>query len=231
MRAGALHNPTIVPQFDHFSCVFVRRARSNNAVAVLRYEYKAPTCFLNALIYIITNHIAQPSFKIPSITTTSFLFLLLLLLTLHRLVTNMAITAPTQTALLVTAIGSPVTSVSNWPIPQPGPKQVQIRVTVGGLNPHDQKARDIGLFIRDDLPAILGNDVVGVVIGLGEGASRFKTGDRVFGQTSMKMESKALQEYAVLDEEFAAEVPEGVGEDKAATLPTNIVAGNPMPYL
>jgi len=143
----------------------------------------------------------------------------------------MAITAPTQTALLVTAIGSPVTSVSNWPIPQPGPKQVQIRVTVGGLNPHDQKARDIGLFIRDDLPAILGNDVVGVVIALGEGASRFKTGDRVFGQASMKMESKALQVYAVLDEEFAAEVPEGVGEDKAATLPTNIVAGNPMPYL
>jgi hypothetical protein len=203
----------------------------NNAIAVLRHEYEAPTCFLNALIYIIINHLAQPSFTIPSITTISFLFLLLLLLTLHRLVPNMAITAPTQTALLVTAIGSPVTSVSNCPILQPGPKQDQIRVTGGSLNPHDQKARDIGLLIRDDLPAILGNDVVGVVIALGEGAGRFMSGDRVFGQASMKMESKALQECAVLDEEFAAEVPEGVGEDKAATLPTNIVAGNPMPYL
>ncbi|KAF2034113.1 GroES-like protein [Setomelanomma holmii] len=130
----------------------------------------------------------------------------------------------TQKVLVVTAIGQPVTSVPNWPIPVPGPKQIQLRITVGGLNPHDQKARDIGVFIKDDLPAILGNDVVGVVTALGEGASRFKVGDRVFGQAHMKMESKALQEYAVLDEDYAARVPKGVSEDEAATLPTNIIA-------
>jgi NADPH2:quinone reductase len=68
----------------------------------------------------------------------------------------------TQTALLVKSIGVPVVSVSDWPIPQPGPKQIQVRVTVAGLNPHDQKGRDTGLFIKDNLPAILGADVVGL---------------------------------------------------------------------
>jgi NADPH2:quinone reductase len=132
-----------------------------------------------------------------------------------------------QTALVVKKVGEPVTSVSNWPIPQAGPKHIQVRVTVASLNPHDQKCRDAGLFIQDNLPAILGSDVVGVVTALGEGISRFKIGDRVFGQASIALgsTSKALQEYAVLDEDFAAAVPSGITEDEAATLPTNILAG------
>jgi NADPH2:quinone reductase len=140
---------------------------------------------------------------------------------------RLSTTMTTQRALLVKTVGAPVTSVSNWQIPQPGPKQIQVRVTVAALNPHDQKGRDIGLFIKDSLPAILGNDVVGVVTALGDGASRFKTGERVVGQASMSpgSVSKALQEYAVLDEDFTAAVPEGFGEDEAATLPTNLLAG------
>jgi len=140
---------------------------------------------------------------------------------------KLSTTMTTQTALLVKSIGAPVTSVTNWHIPQPGPKQIQVRVTVAGLNPHDQKGRDSGLFIKDSLPAILGADVVGVVTTLGDGASRFKSGDRVFGQASTApgSVSKALQEYAVLDEDFAAGVPEGISEDEVATLPTNLLAG------
>lgn len=133
----------------------------------------------------------------------------------------------TQTALIVETIGEPVVLRANFRIPQPGPKQIQVRVTVGGLNPHDQKSRDIGLFIKDSLPAILGSDVVGFVTTLGEGASRFKIGEKVFGQASLApgSASKALQEYAVLDEDFAAAVPKGVSDDEAATLPTNLLAG------
>ncbi|KAF2821548.1 putative alcohol dehydrogenase [Ophiobolus disseminans] len=133
----------------------------------------------------------------------------------------------TQTALIVETIGAPVISHSTFPVPQPGPKQIQVRVTVAGLNPHDQKGRDIGLFIKNSLPAILGSDVVGIVTTLGDGVRRFAIGDRVFGQASMApvSVSKALQEYAVLDENFAATVPEGISEDEAATLPTNLLAG------
>ncbi|KAH7066906.1 putative alcohol dehydrogenase [Paraphoma chrysanthemicola] len=130
----------------------------------------------------------------------------------------------TQTALVVQAIGKPLVSVSDWPVPSPGPKQVQVRVTVGALNPHDSYSRDIGLFIADDIPAVLGNDVVGEVTALGEGAKRYKVGDKVFGQGSMARGSRALQQYAVLDEDFSAEVPKGTSDDEAATLPSNIIA-------
>lgn len=134
----------------------------------------------------------------------------------------------TQTALVVQKVGAPVVAVSDFPIPQPGPKQVQVRVTIAGLNPHDQKGRDIGLFTQSSLPvALLGNDVVGVVTVPGEGATRFKVGDHVFGQASIApgSTSKATQQYAVLDEDFASVVPEAVTEDDCATLPTNIIAG------
>ncbi|KAF9732766.1 hypothetical protein PMIN06_007063 [Paraphaeosphaeria minitans] len=133
----------------------------------------------------------------------------------------------TQTAMVVQTVGAPVVAFSNFPIPQPGPRQVQVRVTVAGLIPHDQKGRDIGLFTKDSLPAVLGSDVVGVVTVPGEGATRFKVGDSIFGQASIApgSASKATQQYAVLDEDFASVVPDGVSEDDCATLPTNVVAG------
>ncbi|KAF2736499.1 putative alcohol dehydrogenase [Polyplosphaeria fusca] len=126
-----------------------------------------------------------------------------------------------QTALVVTKIGEPVTSVSNWPVPQPGHKQIQIRIKVVGLNPHDQKGRDRGLFIADNLPAVLGNDGVGVVTALGEDASRFNIGDVVFAQVT----GGGLKQFAIVDEDHAAVVPKGISEDACATLPINLVTG------
>ncbi|KAF1968943.1 GroES-like protein [Bimuria novae-zelandiae CBS 107.79] len=135
----------------------------------------------------------------------------------------------TQKAIAVQEVGKPVVAVSNYPIHQPGPKQVQVRVTVAALNPHDQKGRDIGLFTQDCHPVVLGSDVVGVVTVLGEGATRFKVGDRIFGQAALTPDSssKALQQFAILDEDFASVILEGVSEDDAATIPTNHLA----PYI
>ncbi|KNG51456.1 hypothetical protein TW65_01471 [Stemphylium lycopersici] len=131
-----------------------------------------------------------------------------------------------QTALLVTQVGGRVHAVSDWPVPQPGPKQVQIRVNVAGLNPHDQKARDTGLFIKDNLPAILGNDVTGVITVLGSEVTKYKVGDRIVSQSSLGGNTQnALQQYVVLDEDFTAKIPVGFKDDEAATIPTNALAG------
>jgi NADPH2:quinone reductase len=130
----------------------------------------------------------------------------------------------TQTALIVSSIGGRITSTSSWPIPRPGPKQVQIRVTVAGLNPHDQKSRDAGLLIKDSLPAIIGNDIAGVVTAIGEQVTRFSVGDRVVSQSQLAYEQKALQQFAVLDEDFAAKIPHPFSDHDAATLPTNALA-------
>ena len=135
--------------------------------------------------------------------------------------------ATTQRALLVTQIGGPLVLVADRPVPKPGPNQVQLQVAVAGINPHDYKARDTGLFIADSLPAILTNDVVGRVTELGEGvAAGLAIGDRVVAHAGMTpgWNQSGLQEYAVADVGALAKIPDGITDDEAATLPTNIIA-------
>ncbi|KAI0470542.1 putative alcohol dehydrogenase [Xylariaceae sp. FL0804] len=135
--------------------------------------------------------------------------------------------AQTQKALVVTEIGKPIVLVTDRPVLQPGKNQIQIQVTVAGLNPHDQKARDGGLFIADSLPAVLSLDVVGRVSRLGEGVSGVAVGDRVVAQPSVAPNGAhegALQEYTLADAGCWARIPDATSDDEAATLPTNVVA-------
>jgi NADPH:quinone reductase len=138
-------------------------------------------------------------------------------------------TPRTQTAILLHAIGAPLRLSSGRPIPTPSPRQVLVKVRVAGLNPHDQKSRDLGLFAHLlSLPAVLSNDVVGVVTELGEAVSEseFEIGDRIVGQANWVKGSQhgGLQEHALLDVEHACRIPEDISDDEAATLPTNILA-------
>lgn len=130
-----------------------------------------------------------------------------------------------HTALLVTEVNAPLTKAQR-PTPHPKRNQVVVKVTVAGLNPHDQKARDTGLFIADSLPAILANDVVGNITELGPGVVNLKIGDRIFGQATLEAGSlqMGLQEYAVLDVSYTAKIPPRISDDQAATIPTNVVA-------
>ena len=147
-----------------------------------------------------------------------------LLLHIQFLIPNMA--PQTQKALVVAEIGKPLTLVTDRPVPQPEPDQVQVRVTIAGPNPHDQKARDRGLFIANLLPAVLTNDVVGRVTALGSNVTRFSIGDRVVGQPTIGpgTPQTGLQEYVVLDTDFINKIPDGFTDDDAATLPTNTLA-------
>ena len=132
----------------------------------------------------------------------------------------------TQSAILQTAVGQPLTLSTNHPVPSPGSKQVLLRVTVAGINPHDQKARDYGLFTKENLPAINTNDVVGVVVKLGDGAKKYSLGDHVLSHATFdgKYSQSGLQEYAVADEDFSCKIPDGISDDQAATFPTNAIA-------
>jgi len=134
--------------------------------------------------------------------------------------------ASTQRAIVVQEIGKPVVLINNRPIPTPGPNQIQIKVSIAGLNPHDQKARDTGLFIANNLPAVLTNDVVGKVTKLGPGVTEVKVGDRVVSQPAFTpgYTQNGLQEYALGDIGALAKIPDSITDDEAATLPTNIIA-------
>jgi NADPH:quinone reductase len=132
----------------------------------------------------------------------------------------------TQKALLVTEIGKPLKLVTDHRVPQPGKDQVLIEVTVAGPNPHDHKARDTGLFIAQNLPAVLTNDVVGKVVELGEGVTKYAVGDRIVAQGDFDggYAGTGFQEYAVEHVNASMKIPDSISDDAAANLPTNLIA-------
>ena len=122
------------------------------------------------------------------------------------------------------AFGGPeVLDVREVPAPQAGPGQVRVRVTAAGLNPMDwiitadaDTAARFGLA----LPAGFGTDYAGVVDQVGDGATGFAPGDRVFGGAL----SRAVADFVLIDPagETAANeahhTPDGVDDRTAATL-------------
>ncbi|HEU5154464.1 MAG TPA: alcohol dehydrogenase catalytic domain-containing protein, partial [Gemmatimonadales bacterium] len=66
----------------------------------------------------------------------------------------------------------------NQPIPEPGPRQVLVRVIACGVCRTDLHIRD-GELHPPRLPLVLGHEVVGTVEAVGEEASRFSPGTRL----------------------------------------------------
>lgn len=98
--------------------------------------------------------------------------------------------------------------------------EILVRVAATSVNALDLKLREGVLrgFMDFPLPLILGCDVAGAVEGIGEGVTRFKPGDRVFGMPAKEVGMYA--EYAVLKEPELAHLPDGLDFDRAASLPT-----------
>ncbi|KAL1847890.1 hypothetical protein Plec18167_004854 [Paecilomyces lecythidis] len=132
----------------------------------------------------------------------------------------------TQRAIVLHAVGSPVV-LEERPVPEPGEDQLLVKVTVAGLNPHDHKVRDYGLFFSGK-PYIMANDVAGEVVKIGPGpnTAKFAVGEHVFSQAfSPSPDSGGLQQYALLDVRFTTKVADtGLTDDEAATIPINAIA-------
>lgn len=76
--------------------------------------------------------------------------------------------------------GAECLQLEDVPIPTPSKGEVRVAISKVGMNPIDWKIREG--YVKDHfplpLPAVLGVDFSGTVSALGEGASRFKVGDR-----------------------------------------------------
>ncbi|XP_029970709.1 quinone oxidoreductase-like [Salarias fasciatus] len=83
-------------------------------------------------------------------------------------------------------------------VPQPGSRQVLIRVHACGVNPVETYIRAGTYARKPPLPFILGTDAAGVVEAVGEGVTAVKAGDRVFTTAT---ESGAYAEYTVAAED------------------------------
>ncbi len=80
-------------------------------------------------------------------------------------------------AVLFDTVGKPL-RIDEIPIPRPMPGQVLIKVNACGVCHTDLHIID-GELSHPKLPLILGHQIVGKVVEMGEAASRFRPGDRV----------------------------------------------------
>lgn len=75
--------------------------------------------------------------------------------------------------------------------------------------------------------AILANDIGGIVEKIGPNVQRFSVGDRIVGQSNILSggpDPAGLQQFCVLDADFAAPIPQDISFDQAATVPVNAMA-------
>jgi NADPH:quinone reductase-like Zn-dependent oxidoreductase len=110
--------------------------------------------------------------------------------------------------------GPDVLTLSEVPVPEPGPGQVRLAVRAVGINPIDWKIRSGGMqqAFRITFPHTPGLEVAGVVDAVGEG-SELSVGDEVFGWS----ETGAYAEYALA--KTLAPKPAGLSWADAAALP------------
>ena len=124
-------------------------------------------------------------------------------------------------AIVYDRYGPPeVLEVRELPSPVPAAGEVRVRVRAAALNPKDSLIRK-GKFrgvTRARFPRLLGYDVSGVVAALGQGVTRFKVGDEVFGMKQAWAGGTIAEEVCMLSEELALKPSKLTFED-AASLP------------
>ncbi|MDI1460738.1 NADP-dependent oxidoreductase [Catellatospora sp. KI3] len=126
--------------------------------------------------------------------------------------------------VIVRRFGGPeVLEIADVPQPEPGPRQVRVRVAAASVNRIDLSTRNGALtqagLLAPAPQAWLGWDVAGQVDALGAGAARFAVGDAVIGLRDLLSAPGAQAEYVVLDEDALAPAPATVTLAQAATLP------------
>jgi NADPH:quinone reductase-like Zn-dependent oxidoreductase len=111
--------------------------------------------------------------------------------------------------------------------PSPGVHEIVVRNHAVAINPVDWAIPRLGGagFGWIKPPMVLGSDVAGEVVEVGAEVSRFKVGDRVFGQALGTSKARygsaggAFQAYTVLADHMAAPIPDAMSYESAAVLP------------
>jgi NADPH2:quinone reductase len=129
-------------------------------------------------------------------------------------------------AILMTQTG-PADLLQVADVPEPAittPNQIKVRLRAAGVNPIDTKLRRSGVFYPDALPAVLGCDGAGEVVETGSAVTRFKKGDKVwFCHGGLGGEQGNYAEFNVLDERWAAPMPQTLSFEQAAAGPLVLI--------
>eukprot|EP00850_Spirogloea_muscicola_P018597 SM000172S03070 [mRNA] locus=s172:158704:163832:- [translate_table: standard] len=111
-----------------------------------------------------------------------------------------------------------VLKFGDLPAPSPGPKQVLVAVKAAGLNPVDKMV--ITGFLAGDapFPRTPGWELAGVVKAVGDGVTKFKPGDEVYGWDGM-ITNGSLAELALISEAALAPKPSNMSFVEAVAVP------------
>jgi NADPH2:quinone reductase len=104
----------------------------------------------------------------------------------------------------------------DWPMPEPAPGEVRIRINAVSVNPVDWKMR-CGL-LNVPLPTVLGRDLCGEVDALGDGVSEFNLGDDVVGVLIGPRSNGAYAQFATTPTAFVGRKPQGLSDTEAAAI-------------
>lgn len=122
-------------------------------------------------------------------------------------------------AFVVRKYGGPVVA-AEVDEPAVGPDDVLVEVAAAGVNPADERIRSGGFkeAIPFDLPVVLGSDVAGHVVAVGDRVRDFAVGDAVFAHPAMQRTGTFAERIAI-DAANVAAVPATVGITEAGSLP------------
>ncbi|KAI7870772.1 chaperonin 10-like protein [Spinellus fusiger] len=127
----------------------------------------------------------------------------------------------TMNALCVMKFGPP-SSMKYIEMPTPTivyPTQVLVRIKAAGVNPVESKIRSGNVSKLYAIPAVLGSDYAGIIVGKGNQVDNFELGDEVFGSINGAVKANGTYaEYAVVDVKRDAIVkkPSSISFEEAA---------------
>jgi NADPH2:quinone reductase len=105
--------------------------------------------------------------------------------------------------------------------PHPGADEVLVRIIASAVNPLDTKIlASAAPHARQELPAILGIDMAGIVAAVGKDVAKFREGDEVYGMAGgVGGRPGTLAEYIAVDARLLARKPKNLTMREAAALP------------
>ena len=110
-------------------------------------------------------------------------------------------------------------AVCDIPVPEIGDHEVLVKIKASGVNPLDNMIirGEVKLIVPYKFPLIMGNEFCGVVDKVGKAVRNFAVGDRVYGRMPLK-KIGAFAEYAAVDQNAIAKVPEYLSDEEASFL-------------
>ena len=114
-------------------------------------------------------------------------------------------------------------SYEDVPVPRAAAGEVLVKTIAVSINPIDWKLRrgDLKEMMPLEFPTILGRDLSGEVVALGEGVEGLKVGERVFG-----LVNRSYAEYVLCKPVDLARTPDTLDGFDAAALPLVLLTGS-----